>query len=87
MLKERKQFLAAIVDLAGKYCNNHYAQSYLSIIMNLEENVAIRVQLQYALSNMRGWRGPEARLAKCCIKLLIEELKDEDEDYKSKGDK
>ena len=62
------------IQVAKKECKNGYAQTYLNAIpkaieySNGEAVKALRVQLLYALNNMKYWRGERAREVKRILK-------------------
>jgi len=58
------------IKIAKKECKDPYAQAYLEAIPQVIELVnesavrALKIQLLYALNNMRYWRSKNAREAK-----------------------
>ena len=65
------------VGVAREQCKNPYAQVYLrsinrmGIVLGPER---IRMELRYALRNMRGWRGQAARETKKVFREMIKRL-------------
>jgi hypothetical protein len=66
------------IRIAKRECKDGYAQTYLKAIPNaiefgagVMENGSIhafKVQILYALSNMRSWRGETAKQVKAVLK-------------------
>lgn len=65
------------IKIAKEECKNEYAQSYLNAIpeaieyRNGEAVNGLKVQLLYALNNMRSWRGEKAREVKRILKEYV----------------
>ena len=69
------------IKKAKKECKNPYAQTYLNAIpeaiefggeLGGEAVHSLKIQLLYALNNMRGWRSETAREVKKVMKKYAE---------------
>lgn len=52
-----------------------FAVGYAKAGLGLWTQDGMRVQANYILANISGWRGPEARQVRAELKALVEELK------------
>lgn len=74
LLRDFRMACKAIIDAPTRGANMGFAKSYAFAGRHLLTPEGIKMQANYILANLSGWRGPQAKATRQLLKDIVQEL-------------